>query len=288
MSENTPKTNPLLSMLRQPKVYITLPSGGKYWREGSLNPTINGEYPVYSMTARDEIILKTPDALLNGQGVVDVIQSCMPNIIDAWEAPQIDLDVILVAIRMATYGENLTLEVNHETMEGPMDFQANLREILDRLQSTVTWEDRVEVRPDLVLYVKPIDYRTQSTTQITEFETQRMMTILRDQDLEEDVKLNAFKQTFDKISTKALDLVNRAVYKIESSAGTTDNPEFISEFMRGCDAEIFEKVKKHVGEMNDRNALPPLKFQSTPEMLEKGAPPEIEVPFVFDAANFFV
>ena len=275
-------------MLRQPKVYITLPSGGKYWKEGSLNKTINGEYPVYSMTARDEIVLKTPDALLNGQGVVDVIQSCVPNILDAWATPQIDLDVLLVAIRMATYGETLTLEVNHETMDAPMDFQANLREILDRLQSTITWEERLEVRPDLVLYVKPIDYRTQSVTQISEFETQRMMNILRDQDLDEEVKLNAFKQTFEKISSKALDLVGKAVFKVESTAGTTDNPEYIEEFMKGCDAEIFEKVKNHVGSMIERNTLPPLKFQSTPEMLEKGAPSEIEVPFVFDAANFFV
>ena len=31
----------------------------------------------------DEITFKTPDALLNGQATVDVIQSCIPNIKDA-------------------------------------------------------------------------------------------------------------------------------------------------------------------------------------------------------------
>ena len=101
------KINPLISLMRQPKIYIRLPSNGRYWSEGSLNTTTNGEYPVYSMTARDELMLKTPDALLNGQAVVDVIQSCMPNVNDAWAIPNIDLDVILVAIRLATFGEQL-------------------------------------------------------------------------------------------------------------------------------------------------------------------------------------
>lgn len=287
MTENTPKVNPLLPILRQPKIYVKLPSGGKYWPAGSLNPTVTGEYPVYSMTAKDEIVLKTPDALMNGQGMVDVIQSCMPNVINAWNAPQIDLDVILVAIRMATYGETMSLEVNHATMDGPMEFQVNLREILDNLLSSVTWEERFEVRPDLVLYLKPIDYKIQSNTQIAEFETERMMMIIKDQNIDEDTKVRIFKETFEKVAEKTMEVICRAVYRVESAAGTTDDEDFVQEFMRKCDAEIFDKVKARINELAAINQLKPLRFKSTPEMLEKGAPEEIEVPFLFDAANFF-
>ena len=52
MVSNSP--NPLSSFMRQPKIYIRLPSGGQYWPAGSIIPTENGEFPVYSMTARDE------------------------------------------------------------------------------------------------------------------------------------------------------------------------------------------------------------------------------------------
>ena len=76
MVENT---NPLSKYFRQPSVYVGLPSGGNY------PPTVmersqTGEISVQPMTARDEVIFKTPDALMNGQGVVDVIQSCFPHI----------------------------------------------------------------------------------------------------------------------------------------------------------------------------------------------------------------
>ena len=52
----------------------------------------NRELPVYPMTAIDEITYRTPDALFNGQAVVNVIHSCVPNIKNAWEIPGTDLD----------------------------------------------------------------------------------------------------------------------------------------------------------------------------------------------------
>lgn len=287
MAENTIKTNPLASIMRQPKIYISLPSKGRFWPEGSLNPTVNGEYPVYSMTARDEIVLKTPDALLNGQGVVDVIQSCMPNIINAWDAPQIDLDVILVAIRIATYGEDMKLDVSHPTIVENMEYHVNLREILDSIQNRTTWEERLEINPELVVYLKPISYKTQSFSQNTEFETQRMMSIIRDQDLDEETKLKAFRDTFEKLTLKTLDSIQASVYKVESVNGTTDDSEYISEFVSNCDAEIFDAIKNRITSLVDHNTLPPLKVATTPEMREKGAPDEIEIPFSFDTANFF-
>lgn len=276
-----------MSIMRQPKIYISLPSKGKFWPEGSLNPTVNGEYPVFSMTAKDEIILKTPDALLNGQGVVDVIHSCMPNIVNAWDAPQIDLDAILVAIRIATYGESMNVEVSHPSMEENMDYQVNLREILDSIQQRTTWEERFEVNPSLVVYLKPINYKTQSITQSSEFETQRMMMILRDQDMDEETKLASFKDTLQKLTMKTLDLISNSIYKIESSSGTTEDEEFIKEFINNCDREIFDAIKSKLDQQVANNVLPPLKVQSTPEMMQKGAPETLEVAFSFDSANFF-
>src|SRR6056300_286460 len=99
--------NPLRKYFRQPKVYITLPSQGKYYPEGSIKMPENGEFPILAMTAKDELAMKTPDALLNGQATVDVIQSCVPNIKNAWQTPVVDIDAILIAIRQATYGNDM-------------------------------------------------------------------------------------------------------------------------------------------------------------------------------------
>ena len=90
MTENT---NPLNKYFRQAAIHITLPSNGDY-PPHVVTPSATGEFPVMPMTAKDEIKFKTPDALMNGQGVVDVIQSGIPNIKDAWQIKSHDVDTI--------------------------------------------------------------------------------------------------------------------------------------------------------------------------------------------------
>jgi len=104
------KKNPLAGFFRQPKIYVSLPSKGKFYSQGALDRSENGQYAVYAMTAKDELMFKTPDALLSGQSTVELIKSCMPAILDPWKMPSIDIDFALIAIRIATYGNKM--EVN--------------------------------------------------------------------------------------------------------------------------------------------------------------------------------
>ena len=108
MQKMTENTNPLNKYFRQATVYVKLPSGLQY-PASAIEPAESGELAVQPMTAMDEIKFKTPDALMNGQGVVDVIQSCIPQIKDAWQVVSYDLDAIFLAIRIATYGETMDI-----------------------------------------------------------------------------------------------------------------------------------------------------------------------------------
>ena len=62
--------NPLSSFYRAPKLYAKLPSLGKYYSEDIIEMPDSGELPVFAMTANDELLMKNPDALLNGEAVV--------------------------------------------------------------------------------------------------------------------------------------------------------------------------------------------------------------------------
>ena len=67
--------NPLLGYFRKPEVFITLPSKGKYYPDGTIDIPPSGEVGIFPMTARDELLMKTPDALLNGSSTAEVIKS---------------------------------------------------------------------------------------------------------------------------------------------------------------------------------------------------------------------
>ena len=130
MTENM---NPLEKYYRQPAIYIKLPSKGKYYPAEVFTPTETGEIPVLPMTAKDELAFKTPDAMINGQATVDVIKSCVPNLKDPWKMVNYDTDVVLLAIRIATYGENMDIGFRVPVANDEQSHTLILPELLEQL-----------------------------------------------------------------------------------------------------------------------------------------------------------
>jgi len=280
--------NPLTSFMRQPKIYITLPSRGEYWPEGSIEISETGEYPVYSMTAKDELMLKVPDAVMNGQAVVDVIQHCMPNIKNAWQMPSIDLDVILISIRLATYGEKMVTPLNFgEDIE--MEYTVDLRHVLDNLVNNITWDPVVAINDELTVFVKPVNYKKISETAVKTFETQKIIQLANDEKLNEEQKLAAFKESFNKLSEVTLGVVEHSIARIDSSGGSTSDPRHIKEFIENSDKDVFNLIQAHLDKLKEINEIKPIRVPVSDEMREKGFSGEfVEVPLIFDPATFFV
>jgi len=206
-------TNPLSQWMRQPKIYIRLPSNGRYWPDRSIDIPNNLEFPVYSMTARDELLFKTPDALMNGQAIVDVIQSCVPNIKNAWECPTLDLDTILIAIRLATYGEIMPFKFKVPNIQEEIDYEIDLRTLLDQ-QSNNLWEEVIIINDELAVHVKPLTYRHLTKTNLKSFETNRIFNMVNDENLPEEQKLEIFNDSFGKLTRITIDLLSDSVFKI--------------------------------------------------------------------------
>jgi hypothetical protein len=284
---NPSKPNPLTAFMRQPKIYITLPSQGKYWTPDSLEISDTGEYPVYSMTARDELLLKIPDALMNGQAVVEVIQNCMPNVKDAWGCPTLDLDVILIAIRIATYGESMTTPVTFGS-DLELEYQIDLRVVKDQLINQISWDPAIVIGPELTVFVRPLIYREFSESAIKSFETEKILGIVNNDSLTDDEKLKLFKESFNRLTQITLDNAARGIYQIDSANGSTSDPQHISEFMNNIDKGMFNKIQAHLDQLREQNSVKPMTVAITDEMREKGFTGDtVSVPITFDAASFF-
>lgn len=279
--------NPLAGWMRQPKIFIRLPSNGEYWPNGSLQSTETGEYPVYSMTAKDELMLKVPDALMNGQAVVDVIQNCMPNIKNAWNIPNLDLDVILIAIRIATYGEKMTVPISVGDYNS--DYSVDLRMVNDTLLGQISWDPLVQINDDLSIFVKPINYKIMTESALQTFETQKLLQLANNENIPEEEKLKSFQASFDKLNKLTIGIINNSIYHIESPQGSTSDPKHIAEFMSNVDKEIFDKIRNHIDKLREQNTIRPLKISVTDEMRQAGITEnEVEIPLQFDPASFFV
>jgi hypothetical protein len=280
--------NPLASFMRQPKIFVRLPSGGQYWEPGSIELSETGDYPVYSMTAQDELLLKVPDALMNGQAIVDVIQHCVPNIKNAWKIPNIDIDVILIALRIATYGEKMAVPVTLDSGE-EFEYSLDLRSLLDNLSNQIAWEPAIPVSEDVTIYVKPANYKAMTEGALQAFEMQKIIQLAADDNIPEELKIEKFKESFAKLNKLTIEIINNSITRIETSAGSTNDAGHIKEFMANSDKTMFDKVKSHIETQRENNNIKPLKIAVTPEMKEQGVKTDvIEIPLNFDPTTFFV
>ena len=280
--------NPLSVYMRQPKIYIRLPSNGQFWPEGSLVMTENGEFPVYSMTAKDELALKIPDALMNGQAIVDVIQHCVPNVKNAWNCTNLDLDLILIAIRLATYGEMMTVPVKFND-ELELEYQLDLRIVMDGLINRISWDPVVPINDELTVFVRPLTYKHISRAAIEAFETQKIMNVVNDEKMSEEQKIKLFQESFAKLTDATLSTIINSIDRIESPGGVTSDPEHIYEFINNIDKDMYSKIESHLTNLREQNNIKPMQVAVTEEMRAKGVTGDtVDVPITFDPSTFFV
>jgi len=287
MPENQVKqgANPLQKYFRQPKNYVRLPSRGKYYPAGALDLPVTGELPVYAMTAKDELTFKTPDALMNGQATVDVIQSCVPNIKNAWLMPSIDLDAVLIAIRVATYGESMDVSITVPNTTIKRDYSMDLRRALDDLMLG-KFSDSLMIG-SMKVNIRPINYKEFTDGAVKTFEEQRIYNVVNDNKIDDQTKLDMFHQSFRKLTDITISMVSNSVVSIEVDGGTVTDSNHIREFIANAEKNFYSAVMEHVTKQRESFSIKPIRVTSTPDDIKAGAPATFEVPVTFDQSNFF-
>ena len=284
MTENT---NPLQKYYRQPAIYVRLPSGGKYYPKEVFTPTETGEVPILPMTAKDEMTFKTPDSMINGQATVDVIKSCVPNLLDPWRMVNYDTDVILLAIRIATYGE--TMEVNYTVpLTNEQQSQAvNLPAVLEDL-GKISIEDFTTTSKGFKVKIQPLDYKTLTKVQIARFEQQKIFGTIDASTLTEEQKQTAFAQSFETINTVNFSLLLDSIQEITTPDGTvvTDKKQIL-DFVNNADTKTIKEIEEKLTQLRLQAQVKPLRIKATDEQIKKGVPATFELPITFDNSNFF-
>jgi hypothetical protein len=284
MTENA---NPLNKYFRQASIYVALPSGTDYPLD-VVTPSKTGEIGIMPMTAKDEIRFKTPDALMNGQGVVDVIESCVPDIKDAWQIKSYDLDTILVAIRIATYGETMEINFNVPGANESVAHTVNLPAILDEIQKT-TVDTAFTLKDGLKITVRPLTYRDMTSTSLQTFQQQKMYTAIQDSELPDEDKATRFNDAFKKLTELNASILLKNMASITMTDGTViTDPAHIKEFVDNANTTVIKEIETKLMDLRTQGAVKPLKLKASEEQIKKGAPASYEVPVTFDTSNFFV
>jgi len=249
----THPNSPLGKYLRQPKLYISLPSKGQWYAKNNLESADDLE--VYSMSAADEINLKTPDGLYSGKVVTKVIQNCIPGIKDPWMIPSSDFDYIMAAIRLASYGEFIQMGASCPKCKHEDQYQTEVQNILTHLENA---EFQSEIRvEDFIIRIRPLYYKETTELQKTNTFVQRALYVTIPKIQDEKEKESTIEQLYEQINAATIDAITTCVTEILTPEGESEtNPVFIKEFLISSDPKFFNAVEETYKKNSQALTLP--------------------------------
>ena len=283
----TDNTNPFGKYYRQPQIYVKLPSNGKYYSPDVFIPTETGEIPILPMTAKDELAFKTPDAMMNGQSTVDVIKSCVPAFKNPWKMVNYDTDTLLLAIRIATYGETMDINFAVPVTNESTSTTVNLPALLETV-SKIDPQDHATTKSGFKIRIQPLTYDKLSKIQIAQFEQQKIYTNVVDSGLTEDQKTQRFAESYKKMQNINVELLIESIAEITTPEDqTVSDGKQIFDFIANCDTKITREIENVLNDLRSQCSIKPLQLKATEDQIKKGVPASYEVPVTFDTANFF-
>lgn len=276
--------NPLQGFYRAPRLYTQLPSKGKFYSDQVIDMPENGELPIFPMTSKDEMIMKNPDALLNGEAVAQVIKSCVPAVKKPRELLSNDVDALLIAMQGATNGDDIDVTGQCPKCKEEV---TSVGSIESALESMTTLEETYSFETDngLSIEVRPFTYESSVKAGIANFQTTRSLQNIQSIN-DEMEQLKAFNTNFIQIAALNFDLMVDSVASIKGADAEGDDfvvtdKKSIREFMENCDAKIGRAIEENIAEVNkigvEKKVL--LECEKCNEQFEQ----EIN----FDPVNFF-
>lgn len=238
--------NPLSAYFRQPNLWIKLPSQGYWWPEGSLVMPANNEISVMSMTAGDEMLLKTPDALYSGEAVVSMIQNCVPNIKNAWSMPIIDLETLLIVIRIASVGEILSVESSCPKCQESSNYDVDLKYQLSQID-VGGWKEQLLIN-NMQITLQPMLYSQLVQFQNKIFQNQKQLKNIY-QDENQNKNEDLINSIISEINSIELEAYCACIKSIEVDSFNVTDPQYIHEFLINCEKKVYVKIRDHIDQL---------------------------------------
>jgi hypothetical protein len=230
--------NPLQQYFRQPKLFIELPTSITYAQPGTFKTT--DKLPIFGMTGMDELIMKTPDALLSGESLTAIISSCCPSVGNPWELSNIDVDTILTAIRIASYGNQMTVASTCISCTEVNEYELDLNKFMEHYK-TCKFKNTIKVG-ELSIKIRPLTFKEANHYALANFVLQRkIVQIDAIEDREEQSKMIA--GAFKEINDIQLAVIKQSVEEISTADSTVTDPTHIVEYLDNCDADTFKEIK---------------------------------------------
>lgn len=254
-SKNTNSSNPLMNFLRNPDKYIKLPTHGIFNDNKEINFTPNGEVAIYPMTAKDEINLKSPEALMNGEAIIYLIRNCVPDIENPKNIVNPDFNAIMLAIRIVSFGQQMDLSKKCPSCEHENSYGFDLESALNK-GSELTEIPYVTIKNGLTVYLKPYTFESSLQASMVSFEQMKQINTLRNSNIPEKEKLSKVRECYNNLDDMRKNVLSDSIIKIltPNNDEITDK-SYIHEFLENVDRKSYNQISEKSNEINNMGPI---------------------------------
>jgi hypothetical protein len=272
--------NPLIAAYKKPALYVSLPSKGRFY-DPAPKLSVDNELAVYAMTARDELISKTPDALFNGEATVALLESCCPDIENPRQIPVNDLIVLMLAIRQASYGKDLDVDLQCPSCESLNMLSIDATKLLAKVKQNDT-DNCVLLDNNFKVKLKPYNLEDRTLLQIQQIKQQKLIQGLVNSKLDESDKTKRFGETFVELADLTINLIANCIISVQGpETEEISDRDLILEWLKTINKRDYDTIRDRVEQLSDSGLDTVFKAQCTSCQHEWSTDVEL------DMANFF-
>ena len=281
------ETNPLLSYTRRETVFVKLPSQGNFYNSEDLALTPSGEIGVRSMTAADEITLNSPEALLNNNAISTIIMSCCPAVKNADNLLAPDIDTLLIAIRKASYGDNMEISTmcpnsecgKENSFEIPLDNSLGNITLLENSYKI----ELSEACDNMIAYIKPYNMSDVIKDALLKYNETLALQRILNKNMDDLKQQKEYRKHINKIADLNIELLSNNIIKItdHKNQEIESSKKNIAEWISSLPAKDAKLLQSKITEIN--NIGVDKKFHATCQYCEH----EWETNVEFNPSNFF-
>ena len=248
-------TNTLIAAYKKPAVYVALPSMGK-WYDPKPKLSVDDELAIYPMSAKDELITKTPDALFNGEATVALIESCCPDIPNPRQMPINDLLVVLLGIRQASYGQEISVDIKCTECDHVNQMAVDSNVLLSRVTKNET-DPNIRLENGFKIKVKPYNIEDRTRLQIQQVKQQQVVAnLMQAEQSGEAGNSEQFGKAFVDIAELTVQLVSNCVLSVQTPDENTEevtDPSVIYEWVKTITRKDYDTIRERVESLSENN-----------------------------------
>jgi hypothetical protein len=166
------------------------------------------------------------------------------------------MDTLLVAIRIASYGHEMEFGSKCPKCGHEAEHTIDLRSVLDSMS---TGDYNTSLRSgDMDIFFKPMTYKNLNDNNQLQFESQKMLQILPDENVSDSDKMSALGVALKKITDITVKALSQSIAVVKTPQALVSEPEFIEELLANCDKNLFNQIRNRILELKEKSEMQPI------------------------------